>query len=65
MVIKGGRGEWLNQEFEINIYKPLYIKQITKKSLLYSIGNYSQHLVITYNGKELEKEYIYSFICIK
>ena len=26
--------------------------------LLYSTGNYSQYLVITYNGKESEKEYI-------
>ena len=25
----------------------------------YSTGNYIQYLVITYNGKESEKEYIY------
>ena len=30
--------------------------------LLYSTGNYSQYPVITYNGKESEKEYIYIFI---
>ena len=30
-----------------------------KKDLLYSTGNYTQYLVITYNAKEPEKEYIY------
>ena len=33
----------------------LYTKQINNKDLLYSIGNYIQYLVITYNGKESEK----------
>ena len=28
------------------------------KGLLYSTGNYIQYSVITYNGKESEKEYI-------
>ena len=32
----------------------LYIKFINK-DLLYSTGNYIQYLVITYNGKESEK----------
>ena len=27
--------------------------------LLYSTGNYTQYFVITYKGKESEKEYIY------
>ena len=31
------------------------MKQISKKDLLYSIGNYIQYLVITYNGKKSEK----------
>ena len=31
------------------------------KDLLYSIGNATQSLVITYNGKESEKEYIYMY----
>ena len=30
---------------------------IDNKDLLYSTGNYIQHLVITYSGKESEKEY--------
>ena len=39
-------------EFGISRYKLLYIKQINNKVLLYSTGNYSQYLVITYNGRE-------------
>ena len=48
MVIKGER--WvgvINQEFEINIYTLLYIKQITNKDLLCSTGNSTQYFVIT------------------
>ena len=29
---------------------------------LYSTGNYTQYLVITYNGKKSKKEYIY--VCV-
>ena len=36
----------------------LYIIKITNKHLLYNTGNYTQYLVITYNGKESDKEYI-------
>ena len=59
---QSGKGR-INQEFEINRYTLLYIKQINNKNLLYSTGNYIQYLVITYNGKEFEKEkdiYIYT-----
>ena len=31
---------------------------------LYSTGNYIQHLVRTYNGKEYEKEYTHTHIYI-
>ena len=34
------------------------IKKQNNKDLLYSAENYIQYLVITYNGKESEKEYI-------
>ena len=34
-----------------NIHTLLYIKQITKESLLYGTGNYIQHLIITNNRK--------------
>ena len=54
---KGGEGG-INQRFGINRYTLLHIKQINNKDLLYSIGDYIQYLVITYNGKESEKEYI-------
>ena len=43
-------------------YTPYYIKQITNKDLLYSTGNYTQYFVVTYKGKESEKEYIYIYI---
>ena len=54
----GAGGWWIDQQFGINIYTLLYIKQITNKDLLYSTGNYIQYLVITYNRKP-EKEYMY------
>ena len=50
------RGE-INQEFQINRYTLPYIKQVNE-ALLYSTGNYTQQLVITYKGKECEKIYI-------
>ena len=34
------------------------------KDLLYSTGNYTQHLVMTYNGKEYEKECVCVCVCI-
>ena len=37
---RNGGGEGINQEYGINIYKLLYIKQISNKGLLYSTGNY-------------------------
>ena len=51
----------INQESGIHRYILLYIKQINNKDLLCSTGNYTQDLVITDNGKESEKEYIYMF----
>ena len=56
MVTKGEmwRGG-INQELGINIYTLLSIKQINNKDILYSTGNYIQYFVITYMGKESEK----------
>ena len=51
--------EQINKEFGINRYTLLYIKPINNNNLLYSTGNDIQYLVITYNGKESEKQYIY------
>ena len=62
MVTKGGEG--INQEYEINRQTLLYIKQTDNKDLLQSKRNYTQNLVITYNGKESEKDYIYIYACI-
>ena len=60
-----GDGGGINQEFVISRYKLLYTKQINNKDLLNSTGNYIQYLVINYNGKESEKEYISdSLYCI-
>ena len=33
-----------------------------KKDLLYSAGNSTQYSVITYRGKESEKEWIYVYV---
>ena len=50
----------LSMHYRINRYTLLYIKEITKKHLLYvSRGNSIRYAVITYKGKESEKEYIY------
>ena len=43
----------------MNIYTLLYIKQITSKELLYGTGDYFHYSVITYKGKESEKEWLY------
>ena len=44
---KGG----INQEYEINRYKLLHIKQVNNKHLLHSSVNYTQYLIITHNEK--------------
>ena len=51
----GGGMEW---EFGVSRCKLVYTEWIKNKVLLYSTGNYVQYLVITYNGKESEKEYV-------
>ena len=50
--VKEGR-----DEFGMNKYILLYIKQINNNVLLYSTGNYIQYLIITYSGTDSEKEY--------
>ena len=49
------RGE-INQELGMNKHMLLYIRQVTNKDLLYSIGNSTQYSVITYMGKESKNE---------
>ena len=60
----GKEGGGINQEFRINRYILLYTKQINNKDLLYSTGNYIQYLIVTYKGKESEKEYICVCVCM-
>ena len=48
----GGRINW---KFGINRYILLYPKYINNKDLLYSTGNYTQYLVITYMEKNMKK----------
>ena len=47
---------------DLNILQ--YIKQLNNKAVLYSTGNYTQYSIITYNGKESEKEHICMYVCI-
>ena len=61
MATKGERGGGINQEFGINIHTTVY-KIDKQQGLLYSTGNYIQHFVITYKGKESEKEYMYMYV---
>ena len=42
--------------FGTDMYTLLYLKQITNKDLLYSSRELSWYSIITYMGKELEKE---------
>ena len=46
----------------INIYTLLDIKYIINKDLSYSTGNSAQYSVITYTGKESEKEWTYAYV---
>ena len=50
------KGEEINQEFGINIYTLLFVKQINNKVLLYSTGNYIEYPIIICNGNEYDKE---------
>ena len=41
------------------------MKSTSNKDFLYSTGNCIQYLVITYNGKESKKEYLFEYIYIE
>ena len=58
-IIKKTQGEEISQEFGINIYTLLYMKQVNSNVLLYSTGNYNQYLLINFSGKEYEEEYMF------
>ena len=62
VVAKGEEnGGGVDREFEISRSKLLNVEWINKKVLLYSTGNYIQHPVINYNGKEYEKVCVYIY----
>ena len=57
-----GRGwgrEGLTGNSEIAGCKLLYIEWVNNQVLLYGTRNYIQYPVISHNGKEYEKEYVY------
>ena len=54
----GCKLEVWDQQIQTTIYK------VNSKNLQYSTENYLQYLVITYNGKESEKTYIYMCVYI-
>ena len=58
-IIKKTQREGINEEFGINVYTLLYMKQVNSNFLLYSTGNCIQYLVISFSGKEYEEEYMY------
>ena len=55
----GGGMDW---EVGIRIYTLPYTKLISKKELLYSSEKSIQYSVLTYMGKESEKEWIYMYM---
>ena len=58
----GGGKDW---EFEVSRCKLLYIEWIKNEVLLYRKGNYTQYLVITYNGREHKKKDTHTHIYIE
>ena len=57
----GGRWEESDREFGINMYTMLYLKWITNKVLLYSIGNSAQYYVSAWMGGEFGGEWIHIY----
>ena len=55
----GGGMDWW---FGIGIWTQLYMKWMVTGDLLYSTGNSTQYSVITYMGKESEKERICLYV---
>ena len=51
-----------SQEFEMDMYTPLYFKWITNKDLLYSTGNYDQRHVAAWMGGEIGGEWIHVYV---
>ena len=58
-------GGGINLEVRIDIYTLIHMEWISNKNLLYSTGKSTQYSVVTYMGKEPEKEWmcIYTYNC--
>ena len=52
----------INCKFGIDIYTLLYMEYISNRDLLYSTGTSTQYSVVTYEGKESEKEWMYVYV---
>ena len=52
----------MNWEVGSGMYTLLFIKLVSNKDLLYSTRECTQYSVITYMGKEPEKEWIYVYV---
>ena len=50
-----GKTRGIKQEYGINRYTLLYIKQVNNRNILYSARNYIQYLLVTCNGNVSEK----------
>ena len=66
LVTKGKMlGEGIKWEVEIDIYTLLYMEWMSNKDLLSSTGKFAQYSLVTYVGKESEKEWLYVYVlCI-
>ena len=59
MVTKGETlGGGIQREVGIDMYTLLYVEWMSNNDLLYSTGKCTQWSVVTYLGKESEKEWI-------
>ena len=59
----GGGGDKLGV-WDQHIHTTIYKIDKPQGPILDSTRNHPQYLIITYNGKESEKEYIYMCVCI-
>ena len=55
-----GKGEGINWETGIDMYTPLYIKQVINKDLLDTTGNSTQYSIMAYMGKESKEKWPYA-----
>ena len=56
------KGAGINWEIGMNIYTLLYLKQITNRNLLYSMGNSTEYSLTIYQEQNLKKsEYMYMY----